>query len=118
MNEVRKTSESVFAPLPTPQVPVQVQCDGFKSIASTANEMTIFQSGSRPPQNSTKQIYSGHRDGQLIASDYRSLNGIKKFIRNDARNEHSAGRTATYSVTGTLGFKCMGLMTNAVVRWE
>jgi hypothetical protein len=82
------------------------------------NETTGFQSGSGSLQNTTKQRYSGHRDGHLIASDYPSLNGIKKFIRNDARNEHWAGRTATYRVTGTSGFKCTGLMTNAVVRWE
>jgi hypothetical protein len=87
-------------------------------MAYTVNETIRFQSGSRSPQNTTRQIYSGHRDGHLIASNHPSLNGIKKFIRNDARNEHWAGRTATYCVTGTLGFKCMGLMTNAVVRWE
>ncbi|HEX3625837.1 MAG TPA: hypothetical protein VH280_10475 [Verrucomicrobiae bacterium] len=87
-------------------------------MAYTVNETNTFQSGSRSPQNTTKQTYSGHRDGHLIALNYRSLNEIKKFIRNDARNEHWAGRTATYRVTGTLGFKCMGLMTNAMVRWE
>jgi hypothetical protein len=87
-------------------------------MAYKVNETIGFQSGSRSPQNTTRQTYSGHRDDQLIASNYPSLNEIKKFIRNDARNEHWAGRTATYRVTGTLGFRCMGLMTNAMVRWE
>ena len=87
-------------------------------MAYTVNETTRLQGGPRPPQNTTRQKYSGHRDGHLIASNYPSLHEIKKFIRNDARNEHWAGRTATYHVTGTLGFKCMGLMTHAMVRWE
>jgi hypothetical protein len=32
-DEVRKTSESVYGPVPAPGVPVQVQCIGFKCMA-------------------------------------------------------------------------------------
>jgi hypothetical protein len=32
-DEVRKTSEPSYGPLPAPGVPVQVQCDGFKCMA-------------------------------------------------------------------------------------
>jgi hypothetical protein len=32
-DEVRKTSEAVYGPVPRPGLPVQVQCIGFKCIA-------------------------------------------------------------------------------------
>ena len=55
--------------------------------------------------NSPKQKYSIYRDNDLIASDLLSLPSIMKFIRNDARKEHSMGRPACYMITGSQGFR-------------
>jgi hypothetical protein len=41
-----------------------------------------------------------------------------KFVGVNARNENSAGRSASYIVTGTLGSKRTGVMHKGKVRWE
>ena len=65
-----------------------------------------------------KQKYSIHRDGELMVSDCGLLCAATKFVGVDARNENSAGRSAFYTVTGTLGFKRTGVMHKGKVRWE
>ncbi|HVU08921.1 MAG TPA: hypothetical protein VHG89_10295 [Verrucomicrobiae bacterium] len=47
------------------------------------------------------------------------LNAVKQFVRANARDENAAGRTASYIVTGTMGFRSVGVMNNkGAVRWE
>jgi len=44
-NEVPKPGEAVYAPLPSPGMPVQVQCNGFKCMAyrdAEGNWMDFF----------------------------------------------------------------------------
>lgn len=77
-----------------------------------------FQYGSLP-ESISKQTYSVHRDGQLIVSNHPMLNAVKQFVRANARDENAAGRTASYIVTGTMGFRSVGVMNNkGAVRWE
>ena len=68
--------------------------------------------------STSKQKYSVYRDNDLIASDLLSLPSIMKFVREDARKEHSQGRPAFYMITGSLGFKRKGSHLRGRVVWE
>lgn len=82
------------------------------------NQSAVLQYRPMPPVTAPRQTYSVHRDGQLIASNQSSLSAVKKFIRADARIEKWAGRSASYTLTGTLGYRRIGEMINGTVHWE
>jgi hypothetical protein len=67
--------------------------------------------------NTPRQKYSIYRDNDLVASDL-SLPSILKFVKNDARREHSQGRPAFYLITGTHGFKRAGSHLKGRVVWD
>jgi hypothetical protein len=68
--------------------------------------------------SSSKQTYSIYRDNDLIAADLLSLPSIIKYVRNDARREHSQGRPARYKIDGSLGFKRSGSHVKGRVVWD
>ena len=68
--------------------------------------------------NTLKQKYSIYRDGTLIASEVSSLSLTGSAARKDARREHAQGRTASYTISGSLGFKCRGAHIKGKLRWE
>jgi len=75
--------------------------------------MTVSKSATSP-----RQTYSVYRDSDLVAGDLPSLNAIMKFVRNDARREHSQGRPARYVIAGSLGFRRTGSHANGRMVWD
>jgi len=68
--------------------------------------------------SAAKNRYSIYRDDTLIASGLSSLGAIKKFVRKDARREHSQERPASYMITGLSGFKRVGSHLNGRILWK
>ena len=68
--------------------------------------------------STTKQSYAIYRDDTLIAAGLSHLGAIEKFVREDARREHSQKRPASYMITGLSGFKRVGSHFKGRILWE
>jgi len=68
--------------------------------------------------SATKQKYALYRDNELIATEVPSLAATGLVAKNDARKEYAHGRPASYTVTGSLGFRGKGCHYKGRLRWD